>query len=130
MPWKGELFVQNPEKESTEIKQFKQRGGAREGAGRPAGAPNRITRPVKELAASYGPASIARLVQLRDGAASEQVRFAAAKELLDRAYGRPRQEINVNGDKSITVIVQRDRPQPQVAGTVLDVPTTIPKEEG
>lgn len=105
------------------------RGGTREGAGRPAGAPNKITRPVKELAASYGPASIARLVQLRDGAVSEQVRFAAAKELLDRAYGRPRQEIDLNGDNSVTVIVQRDRPQPQVLGPVLDVPHTTPKEE-
>jgi hypothetical protein len=64
------------------------RGGAREGAGRPTGALNKLPRPVKELAASYGPAPIARLVQLRDGVESEQVRFAAAKELLDRAYGR------------------------------------------
>ena len=93
------------ENQSKEIKPG--RGGAREGAGRPAGAPNKITRPVKALAASYGPASIARLVQLRDGAASEQVRFAAARELLDRAYGRPRQEIELGGDKSITVIVHR-----------------------
>jgi hypothetical protein len=54
------------------------------------------------------------LVQLRDGAVSEQVRFAAAKELLDRAYGRPRQEIDVNGNNSITVIVRRHTP------TVLD----------
>jgi hypothetical protein len=45
---------------------------------------------------------------------SEQVRFAAAKELLDRAYGRPRQEIDLHGDNSITVIVQRHTP------TVLD----------
>ena len=87
-------------------------GGQREGAGRPAGAANKITRPVKALAASYGPASIARLVQLRDGAASEQVRFAAAKELLDRAYSRPRQAIDLNGDQSIMVIVQRQTPQP------------------
>ena len=93
------------EKKSKEIKS--RRGGAREGAGRPAGAANKLTRPVKALAASYGPASISRLVQLRDGAASEQVRFAAAKELLDRAYGRPRQEIDLTGDKSVTVIVQR-----------------------
>ncbi|TMQ31763.1 MAG: hypothetical protein E6K65_00300 [Nitrospirae bacterium] len=104
--------MQETEKESKEIKAG--RGGAREGAGRPTGAPNKLTRPVKELAASYGPASITRLVQLRDGAASEQVRFAAAKELLDRAYGRPRQEIAFGGDKSITVIVDR-------GGHVLDL---------
>jgi hypothetical protein len=75
---------------------------------------------VKELAASYGPAPIARLVQLRDGVESEQVRFAAAKELLDRAYGRPRQEIELGSDKSITVIVQRN------PTTVLDVQPALP----
>jgi hypothetical protein len=64
-----------------------------------------MTRPVKELAASYGPASIARLVQLRDGAESEQVRFAASKELLDRAYGRPRQELDVTQNTGVRVFV-------------------------
>ena len=34
-----------------------------------------------------------------------------------------------NGAGNITVIVQRDRPQPQVAGPVLDVQSTTPKEE-
>jgi len=106
------------ENQSKEIKPG--RGGARDGAGRPAGAPNKITRPVKELAAAYGPASIARLVQLRDGADSEQVRFAAAKELLDRAYGRPRQEIELGGDKSITVIVQ------PVSPSVIDIQPALP----
>lgn len=98
------------EKESKEIKLG--RGGAREGAGRPPGAPNKLTRPVKELAAEQGSASIERLVQLRDDADSEQVRFVAAKELLDRAYGRARQEIDLTGDQSIMVIVQRQTPQP------------------
>jgi hypothetical protein len=59
------------------------------------------------------------LVQLRDGAASEQVRFAAARELLDRAYGRPRQEIDLNGGQSLTIIVQRE------TAPVLDVPLAL-----
>lgn len=103
--------MQNGEKESNLIKS---RGGRRPGAGRPAGAPNKLTRPVKELAAEQGSASIERLVQLRDAADSEQVRFAAAKELLDRAYGRARQEIDLTGDPSVMVIVQRQTPQPVV----------------
>src|SRR6185295_9098676 len=82
-------------------------GGRREGSGRPAGALNKLTRPVKELACEQGPESIARLVQLRDGAESEQVQFAAAKELLDRAYGKARQEIDVNGDRRVTVVIDR-----------------------
>jgi hypothetical protein len=81
-------------------------GGRRPGAGRPPGALNRITRPIRDLAAVQGAASIARLVQLRDEAESEQVRFAAAKELLDRGHGRPRQTIAME-DRSLTIIVDR-----------------------
>jgi hypothetical protein len=80
-------------------------GGRREGAGRPRGALNKLTRPVKELAADQGPASIDKLVYLRDSAQSEQVQFAAAKELLDRAYGRTRQDIDVNCDKRVRVVI-------------------------
>lgn len=93
------------EKESKEIKPG--RGGARSGAGRPAGAPNKLTRPLKELAAQYTEDSIHTLVTLRDHAESEQVRLQAANALLDRGHGRPRQEIGLNGDQSVTVIVQR-----------------------
>jgi len=109
--------VLNPEKQSNLIKP---RGGRREGAGRPPGAPNKLTRPVKELAAEQGLASIERLVQLRDDADSEQVRFAAAKELLDRAYGRARQEIDLTGDKSITVIVDRWGHRQDVQPAIVD----------
>ncbi|HKQ36133.1 MAG TPA: hypothetical protein VJT11_12570 [Nitrospiraceae bacterium] len=77
--------------------------------------PNKLTRPVKELAADYGPASIAKLVQLRDGAESEQVQFAAAKELLDRAYGRPRQEIDLTREKTVTITINRSAPPPAPA---------------
>lgn len=78
-------------------------GGRRAGAGRPRGALNKLTKPVRELAADEGPTSILRLVHLRDHADSEQVQFAAAKELLDRAYGRPRQEFD-EGSKTIVVV--------------------------
>ena len=94
-------------------------GGRRDGAGRPKGALNKIARPVRELAADQSEASIQKLVELRDTAESEQVRFAAAKELLDRACGRSRQEIDVNTDNSIRVIVQRQTPQPALETTAL-----------
>lgn len=101
-------------------------GGRRAGAGRPANVPNRLTRPVKELAGNYGPDSIARLVQLRDGAESEQVRFAASKELLDRAYGKPRQEIDLNGNMNISVTVKVLPPTPQPV--VIESSHKVPKE--
>lgn len=79
-------------------------GGRRDGAGRPKGALNKLSRPVKELAAEHGEDSIQKLIHLRDHAESEQVQFAATKELLDRAYGRPRQEFTVE-DNSIRVLI-------------------------
>ena len=98
-----------------ESKKFKAgRGGAREGAGRPAGAPNKITRPLKELAAQYTEDSIHTLVTLRDHAESEQVRLQAANALLDRGHGRPSQGIDVNAEGPVTIIVQRYAPLPVV----------------
>lgn len=107
----------NPEKES---KKIKRRGGRREGAGRPAGAPNKLTRPLKELAAQYTEDSIHTLVTLLDHAESEQVRLQAANSLLDRGHGRPRQEINLDGDTSIKVIIQRSAPQPLTVNPIFD----------
>lgn len=101
-------------------------GGKRLGSGRPMGAPNRLSRPIKELAANYGPDSIAKLVQLRDGAESEQVQFAAAKELLDRANGRPRQEIDLKGDMNISVTVNALPPTPRPV--VIESSHNVPEE--
>jgi len=94
--------VQNPEKESIAIKP---RGGRRPGAGRPLGAPNKLTRPLKELAALHSEDCIAVLVQLRDHAEAEQVRLAAANSLLDRGHGRPRQELDVTQNEGLRVYV-------------------------
>jgi hypothetical protein len=97
-----ESTVKELEKESTT---FKQRGGRRPGAGRPLGSPNRLTRPLKELAALHSEDCIAVLVELRDHAEAEQVRLAAANSLLDRGYGRPRQELDVTQNEGLRVIV-------------------------
>lgn len=96
--------MQNTEKESNVIKS---RGGRRPGAGRPLGVPNKLTRPLRELAALHSEDCIAVLVDLRDHAEAEQVRVAAANSLLDRAHGKPRQEVDLSPDKSVTIIVDR-----------------------
>src|SRR5688500_11877843 len=83
-------------------------GGKRPGAGRPLGSPNKITRPIKELASDFSESSIAKLVELRDHAESEQVRVQASIAILDRAHGRRRQEIDLTRDNQITVIVNRN----------------------
>jgi hypothetical protein len=90
------------EKESNLIKL---RGGRRPGAGRPPGSPNKLTRPLKELAAQYTEGSIHTLVRLRDHAKNEQVRLLAANSLLDRAHGRPRQEVDLRRSEGLRVFV-------------------------
>lgn len=66
------------------------RGGKRDGAGRPAGVQNKATRPLKELAREHTDAALNTLVSILAGGegvpAAAQV--AAAKELLDRGYGK------------------------------------------
>jgi hypothetical protein len=56
--------------------------------GRQKGTPNKSTAEIRTLARQYGPEAIATLVRLMRQRDDLKVRLAAAKELLDRAYGR------------------------------------------
>jgi hypothetical protein len=95
------MSVQRIEKKSPE---FKVRGGARPGAGRPPGIPNKVNAEVREIAREWGAAAIkqaaalAGLVMNESGepigkAESEQARIAALNIVLDRAYGKAPQAI-------------------------------------
>ena len=70
-------------------------GGARPGAGRPNGSRNKVTLEVRELALKHGPTALKNLVTLSQKAKSESVRLAAIREILDRAYGRPPQAMEI-----------------------------------
>lgn len=60
------------------------------GQGRKKGVPNKITRPIRELAANFSEGAIATLVKIAaDQQAPHAARVAACRELLDRAHGRP-----------------------------------------
>jgi hypothetical protein len=73
------------------------KGGKRDGAGRPAGAINKATADIKALAQEYGEDAIRELATLMTTSESHQARIAAAKELLDRAYGKSRQAVDLGG---------------------------------
>jgi len=87
------------------------RGGRRPGAGRKPGVPNKLTADVKALASEYGPEALQTLVHIMTEGESEQARIAAAKELLDRGFGKPSQQFEVNKKPRVTVIVQGVLPQ-------------------
>jgi hypothetical protein len=72
-------------------------GGKRPGAGRPKGQPNRVTKEVREMAGEYGPQALEKIVTLLESD-DEKTVLAAAKEVLDRAYGRPKQSHHLEHD--------------------------------
>jgi hypothetical protein len=67
--------------------------GREKTGGRKKGQPNKVVTDIRELAQGYGPEAIGTLVTLMREADFETVRVSAAKELLDRAYGKAVQPI-------------------------------------
>ncbi len=64
------------------------------GSGRVKGTPNKSTAEVKALASQYSEEALRVLASImRNTYADERARIAAAKELLDRAHGKPPQAI-------------------------------------
>lgn len=59
-----------------------------EGSGRKRGTPNRATRDVRAAAQKYTTRSLTTLVKLLKST-NEDVRLKAAREILDRAHGKP-----------------------------------------
>ncbi len=79
----------------------KARGGARPGAGRPAGARSRATAAHKatlsDLARAHTSTALGVLVDIAKKGESESARVAAANSILDRAYGKARQSHEHSG---------------------------------
>ncbi|HKF60256.1 MAG TPA: hypothetical protein VKB42_02780 [Dongiaceae bacterium] len=69
--------------------------------GRKPGSQNKATVEVKDLCAQYTPAAIKELGRLALHAESEMARVAAIRELLDRRFGRPKQEVTVDANRSV-----------------------------
>lgn len=64
--------------------------------GRKKGTPNKATAEVKALAQCWGEQAISTLATLMEKGDTDQVRISAARELLDRGYGRPRQSMELD----------------------------------
>ena len=78
------------------MKQGRRKGTPKTG-GRRKGTPNKVTVAVKEAALQHGPAAVAELARLMTEGRTDQVRIAACREILDRAYGKSRQSIEHTG---------------------------------
>ena len=66
--------------------------------GRQKGAANKVTRDVKAAARDYAPQALETLIELlgrKDNPASQ---LGAARELLDRGYGKPTQPVSGDDD--------------------------------
>lgn len=81
----------------------------RKTGGRVVGTLNKVTREIKEIAASMAPAATKRLGELLKST-NEAVALGAIKEIYDRAYGKPTQKIAGDSDEApitFTEIVRR-----------------------
>lgn len=71
--------------------------GERRG-GRKPGVPNKATAEIKSLAQQWGPQAIATLAEIMTSAEhASPARVAAAKELIDRGYGKAVQALEMSG---------------------------------
>lgn len=73
------------------------KGGARPGAGRKPGVPNKATAEIREAAQQYTTQALETLAQVMQTGESETARVSAANSILDRAYGRPAQAVQLGG---------------------------------
>src|ERR1700733_4579190 len=62
-------------------------GGRRIGAGRPVGSGNKTPPELREIARAHSPRAFVRVLELIESK-DERVALAAAKEVLDRAWGK------------------------------------------
>lgn len=67
------------------------KGGKREGAGRPPGSPNKVKQSLRELAREYTDDALQTLLTAMRTGDTTSARVSAAKEILDRGYGKASQ---------------------------------------
>ena len=90
------VSIRQPDKQSTDIpNDMADRGGKRNGAGRPPGAVNKSTVDAKarlsQLARQHTGVAFEALVNIAESGNTENARITAACAILDRAFGKPRE---------------------------------------
>lgn len=73
-------------------------GGKREGAGRKKGVPNKVNFEIRAAAQKHTAKAVEVIRELMLNSESEQVRLAAAKELIDRGHGKAPQSVEHTGE--------------------------------
>lgn len=81
------------------------KGGPKFG-GRQKGTPNKVTADIKALAQEHGPSAIETIISIMNTGENDGVRLAAAKELIDRGFGKAVQaiEADVKADVGVRII--------------------------
>lgn len=103
------------------------KAGQDKSGGRVAGTPNKATQLSRQLAMPFADEAMQALVDvLRDAESPAQARIAAANSILDRAFGKPRQEVEHAGDAAqpLEILIRHfsDDASNSVATTELDQP--------
>lgn len=77
--------------------------------GRPKGSLNKVTKDIKALASKYGPDALKTLDDIRRSSDSDAARVAAARELLDRGYGKASQPLEHAGAGGGPLVISWER---------------------
>lgn len=84
------------------------RPGHEKTGGRKKGSVNKLTEEVRKLAKKFGPAAIDRLNEIMTQSEDERAAVAAAKELLERAYGRASQVEGAGDAAKVKIVITGD----------------------
>ncbi|MGZ8096730.1 MAG: hypothetical protein ACXWUD_10885 [Methylosarcina sp.] len=95
---------------SNSIKKNGKRGGKRPGSGRKPGSINKATADLKGMARQYSAQALTILAELmQDPEVPPAARIQAAREVLDRGYGKPTQSLDISGEIKPVDTAELDR---------------------